>query len=77
MTLQVLPYDYTICKIKELSQFDLSREIFFVGKTDEELSLVCRTEDVPADTVEREDPVLPEFEGAGPCTGPSGPGSAQ
>ena len=30
MTLQVLPYDYTICKIKELSQFDLSREIFFI-----------------------------------------------
>ena len=53
MTLQVLPYDYTICKIKELSQADLSKEIFFVGKTDEELSLVCRTEDVPADTVER------------------------
>ena len=50
MTLQVLPYDYTICKIKDLSQFDLSREIFFVGKTDEELSLVCRTEDVPAET---------------------------
>lgn len=55
MTLQVLPYDLTICKIKELSQADLSKEIFFVGKTDEELSLVCRTEDVPAETEERDD----------------------
>ncbi len=42
-------------RLSVLSQADLSKEIFFVGKTDEELSLVCRTEDVPADTVERED----------------------
>ena len=55
LTLQVLPDEMTICKVKDLAQIDLSKELVFVGKTDEELSLVCRTEDVPADTVERED----------------------
>ena len=30
-------------------------EFYFIGKTDEELSLVCKTEDAPANTVERDD----------------------
>ena len=33
----------------------LQRDFFFLGKTDEEISLVCRTADTPADTTERED----------------------
>ena len=55
MKLQTLPYDLTICKVTDISAADLDREFFFLGKTDEELSLVCRTEDTPAKTVERED----------------------
>ena len=34
---------------------DQDAEFFFLGKTDEELSLVCRTEDTPAHTTERDD----------------------
>ena len=33
----------------------LDSEFFFIGKTDEEISLVCKTEDTPAGTIERED----------------------
>ena len=55
MTLQVLPYDLTICQVKDMSQLDLTKDVFFVGKTDEELSLGCRTEDTPAETTERDD----------------------
>ncbi len=29
--------------------------IYFIGKTDEELSLVCKTEDTPSETIERDD----------------------
>ena len=36
-------------------EFDQDAEFFFLGKTDEELSLVCRTEDTPAHTTERDD----------------------
>ena len=34
---------------------DLSRDFYFIGKTDEEISLVCRTEDTPEQTTQRED----------------------
>ena len=33
----------------------MDSEFFFIGKTDEEISLVCRTEDTPQETVERDD----------------------
>lgn len=55
MELKKLPYDLTVCKVASLADVDLDGELFFLGKTDEELSLVCRTEDVPVVTVERDD----------------------
>ncbi len=55
MELKKLPYDLTVCKVASLADVDLDSEFFFLGKTDEELSLVCRTEDVPAATTERDD----------------------
>ncbi len=55
MKLQKLPYDLTVCKVAELSDIDLTAELFFIGRTDEELSLVCRTEDAPARTLARDD----------------------
>ena len=45
----------TVCKVSDVTDIDMTAELFFVAKTDEELSLVCRTEDVPAETIERED----------------------
>lgn len=53
MELKKLPYDLTVCKVASLADVDLNTEFFFLGKTDEELSLVCKTEDAPADTTER------------------------
>ena len=55
MELKKLPCDLTVCKVASLADVDLDSEFFFLGKTDEELSLVCRTEDTPAATVERDD----------------------
>lgn len=55
MELKKLPRDLTVCKIADTSEIDLNKEFFFIGKTDEEISLVCRTEDTPARTVSRED----------------------
>ena len=55
MELKKLPYDLTVCKVASLADVDLDSEFFFLGKTDEELSLVCRTEDTPAAIVERDD----------------------
>ena len=45
----------TVCKVKNIDDIDLSKEFYFIGKTDEETSLVCETNDVPENTIERED----------------------
>ncbi len=58
MILQKLPYKLTVCKLgseKDFQQVLLNSDFYFIGKTDEELSLVCRTEDVPQNTTERDD----------------------
>ena len=55
LELKKLPYDLTVCKLSETADIDLDAEFYFIGRTDEELSLVCRTEDTPVGTVERDD----------------------
>ena len=55
MELKKLEYDLTVCKVDHITEVDLASDFYFIGKTDEELSLVCRTDCVPAETLERED----------------------
>ena len=55
MRLKKLPYTLTVCKLETVEQIDLNAGFYFIGKTDEEISLVCRTECTPARTLERED----------------------
>ena len=55
MELKRLEYDLTVCKVLSESDLDLTKDFYFIGKTDEELSLVCLTEDTPRNTIERED----------------------
>ncbi len=55
LLLKKLPHDFTICKARSLEDIDLDADFYFLARTDEELSLVCRTEDVPAATTERSD----------------------
>ena len=55
MELKKIPYRLTVCKVKDISDIDMDAEIYFIGKTDEELSLVCITENTPSDTIERDD----------------------
>lgn len=54
MKLQILPRDFSVCKVDTVGDIDLTDEFVFVGKTDEEISLVCPTPSAPADCI-RED----------------------
>ena len=45
----------TVCKVAGVSNINMDADFYFIGKTDEELSLVCRTEDTPQNTIERDD----------------------
>ena len=55
MELKRLEYDLTVCKVEALTDIDMTTGFFFVGKTDDEISLVCKTEDTPIKTTERDD----------------------
>ena len=55
MKLKALPHALTVCRLADASELDLKKDFYFLARTDEELSLVCRTEDVPANTTDRDD----------------------
>jgi len=55
MELKKLSYRFTVCKLSSLADFHLDSDFYFIGRTDEEISLVCRTEDTPAVIIERDD----------------------
>lgn len=42
MELKRIEYDLTVCKVKDISDIDMTANFCFIGKTDEELSLVCK-----------------------------------
>lgn len=52
---EVLPYDFTICKVVDYSGVNPDDEFCFLGRTDTEKSLVCITDRTPANTTERSD----------------------
>jgi len=55
MTLQIIAYDFSICKVRDPAAIDLSQDFCFLSKTDEELSLVCISEKVPPGVTDRDD----------------------
>ena len=55
MELKKLEYDLTVCKVEAITDIDMTADFFFIGKTDEEMSLVCKTHDTPKNTTERDD----------------------
>ena len=55
MELKKLGYKLTVCKVETVADIDMSKDLYFIGKTDEEISLVCKTNDTPENTLERDD----------------------
>ncbi|MBR7038351.1 MAG: ACT domain-containing protein [Oscillospiraceae bacterium] len=55
MQLKTLDAALTVCKVASFQDIDTTDGLFFIGQTDEELSLVCWTERTPAHTLARED----------------------
>lgn len=55
MEIKRMDYNFSVCKVADYSFVKLDSEYSFIGKTDEEKSLVCITEDVPSNVTERED----------------------
>ena len=54
MHLQKLSSDFSVCQVSNLAAISFD-DFLFLAKTDDELSVVCRTESVPDNTINRED----------------------
>ena len=55
MELKTLPFGFTVCKLMSVGDLPSDIDFCFTAKTDEEISLVCKTEDVPEKTLVRDD----------------------
>lgn len=56
MELEILDAELSICKPARWEDWsDAAQGLFFLARTDEELSLVCPSDKVPADCLARED----------------------
>ena len=55
MVLKRIDTGFSVCKVTDYSKVNFSSSFCFIGKTDEENSLVCKTENVPENTTERDD----------------------
>lgn len=55
MKIKVIDLAFSICKLEDSSQIDISKEFTFFSKTDEENSLVCSIDFIPQNVVEREE----------------------
>lgn len=55
MEIKKFDYNFSVCKVADYSLVDLNTEFCFVGKTDEEKSLVCLTNNVPSNVSEKDD----------------------
>lgn len=47
MKINIIEGEFSVCKLDGIESIDLSRQFTFVSVTDEEISLVCRSENVP------------------------------
>ncbi|MDP4133231.1 MAG: ACT domain-containing protein [Bacillota bacterium] len=47
MILKEIDGEFSILKVNDLKDFDLNSDFYFIARTDEELSVVCRTENAP------------------------------
>ena len=55
MELKIIDKDFSVCKVNDYSMVNIENEFCFTGKTDEENSLVCVTDEIPMNVTERDD----------------------
>lgn len=55
MEIEKLRESLSVCKVASVKDISLDVELCFIGKTNEEISLVCPTQNVPLNTIARED----------------------
>lgn len=54
MKIKIIKENFAVCKIQDLSKVNYNDEFYFIGKTDEELSLVCMEKSIPSNTTDED-----------------------
>lgn len=55
MEIKKIRQEFSVCQVEDYSFVNLDSEYSFIGKTDEEKSLVCITSEVPPNVIQRDD----------------------
>ncbi len=55
MEIKKIHQEFSVCQVEDYSLVNLDSEYSFIGKTDEEKSLVCITREVPPNVNQRDD----------------------
>lgn len=55
MEIKRIHQEFSVCQVEDYSLVNLDSEYSFIGKTDEEKSLVCITSEVPQNVIQRDD----------------------
>lgn len=55
MKIKVMKREFSVCKVDDISRVDFMDKYCFLGKTDEEISVICSTRNAPEETVARSD----------------------
>ncbi len=55
MEIRKIHQDFSVCQVEDYSLVNIDSEYSFIGKTDEEKSLVCITSEVPSNVIQRDD----------------------
>ena len=55
MEIKKIDHNFSVCLVVDYSLVNLNSEYSFIGKTDEEKSLVCITDEVPANVIQQDD----------------------
>ena len=55
MEIKKIDHIFSVCQVEDYSLVNLNSEYSFIGKTDEEKSLVCITDEVPANVIQQDD----------------------
>ena len=55
MEIKKIDHNFSVCQVEDYSLVILNSEFSFIGKTDEEKSLVCITDEVPANVIQQDD----------------------
>ncbi len=54
-TIEPIDQVFSVCKVEDYTEVNVDQPFCFTGRTDEEKSLVCPVNEVPGNTISRED----------------------